>query len=317
MIVHPITLPKGSGVARDDSTITEAAARTFKTPERSPVRGASQEACLVYIYPTGPAMGSRYPLGAKPVVIGRSDDCAVHNPDASVSRWHSRITRGDDGQYWVLDLGSTNGTFVNNACRQESVLRDGDYLRVGNCIYRFLASGNVEAEYHEEIYRLTILDGLTQLHNRRYLTEFLEREVVRTVRHHHSLAVILLDIDHFKAINDELGHLAGDVALRELCARVRSVIREDELLARYGGEEFAIVLPEANIKMARETAERIRLLVEKKPFLFNDQTYPLTISVGVAVMAGNESLSVEALLNRADTNLHRAKQTGRNRVVVS
>jgi two-component system cell cycle response regulator len=317
MIGHLSIPPKVAGLAPDDSTFTDAAARTFQSPEPSPVRGTSQEACLVYIYPTGPAMGTRHPLGPEPVVIGRNDDCAVHNPDASVSRCHARITRGDDGHYSVSDLGSTNGTFVNNASRRYSLLRDGDYLRVGNCIYRFLAGGNVEAEYHEEVYRLTIIDGLTQIHNRRYLGDFLEREVLRTVRHERSLAVLLLDIDHFKAVNDEMGHLAGDVALRELCARVRSVIRPDELLARYGGEEFAVVLPEADVTSAREMAERIRLLVEKRPFVFNDRSYRLTISVGVAVLSGGESLTIEALLNRADTNLYRAKQAGRNRVVIS
>src|SRR4051812_48253134 len=184
--------PKTPGLATDDSTFTEAAAQTFKTPERSPISGASQEACLVYIYPTGPAMGGRYPLGAEPVVIGRGEDCAVRNLDSSVSRCHARIVRAADGHYWVSDLGSTNGTFVNNAARRDSVLKDGDFLRVGNCISRFLAGGNVEAEYHEEIYRLTIQDGLPQVHNRRYLNEFLEREVIRTVRHERSLAVILL-----------------------------------------------------------------------------------------------------------------------------
>jgi diguanylate cyclase (GGDEF)-like protein len=317
MIAHPSAPPNEPIPAPDASTFSEAAAQTIRTPERGFSGAAGGDACLVYIYPTGPAMGARYPLGEQSVVIGRGDDCAVRNPDASVSRCHARIIRSDDGRYHVQDLNSTNGTFVNNSSRHDSVLSDGDYLRVGNCIYRFLEGGNVEAEYHEEIYRLTILDGLTQIHNRRYLHEFLEREVVRSRRHSRSLAVILLDIDHFKTVNDELGHLAGDVALRELCSRLRSAIRQDELLARYGGEEFAIVLPEADEKAAREMAERIRLLVEKRPFVFNDQSFRLTISVGVAVTADGESPGPEALLNLADKNLSRAKQAGRNRVVIS
>jgi diguanylate cyclase (GGDEF)-like protein len=317
MIAQLSLPPKGSQPASDDSTFAEAAAQTFKTPEHAPVRGTSPDACLVYIYPTGHAMGTRYPLGTEPVLIGRGEDCSIRNLDSSVSRCHAKIVRGEDGQYRVADLGSTNGTFINNASRLESPLQDGDYLRVGNCIYRFLAGGNIEAEYHEEIYRLTIQDGLTQVYNRRYLNEFLEREVVRTARHERSLAVILLDIDHFKAVNDQLGHLAGDVALREFCARVRSVIRQDELLARYGGEEFAVVLPEADVTTAREMAERIRLLVEKRPFVFNDRSYQLTVSAGVAVMTATEPLTLDALLKQADRNLYRAKQSGRNRVVIT
>ena len=210
----------------------------------------------------------------------------------------------------MFDLGSTNGTFVNNASRREALLRDGDYLRVGNCIYRFLASVNVEAEYHEEIYRLTILDGLTQVHNRRYFMEFLERELTRATRHKRSLAVILLDIDHLTDVNGRLGHLAGDMALREFCTRVRTVVRADELLARYGGEEFAIVLPEADADTARTTAERIRLLIEKRPFSFTTQPFRLTVSAGVAVIPPGEAPTVAALLSLAEANLSR-QEAGR------
>jgi two-component system cell cycle response regulator len=312
-----ITCPKRPVSFSCDSTYMEASAPTFKSPEWSKQHCQPREACLVHIYPATVDMGRRYSLGEDPVLIGRGEECAIHNPDGSVSRCHARIVRGHDGQYSVTDLGSTNGTFINNSSRRESFLCDGDYLRVGNCIYRFLAGGNIEADYHEEIYRLTIQDALTETHNRRYFIEFLEREVGRSMRHNRSLAVILIDIDHFKDINDKMGHLVGDMALRELCQRVRSVIRDDELLARYGGEEFAIVLPEADSDSARATAERIRLLVEKQPFSFNRQKYALTISAGVAMVSSGEAPSVDALLAQADENLYRAKQAGRNRVVVS
>ena len=282
-----VNTPVGAASVSDGSTFTEAARLTFKEPTPAVGRGAVRDACLVHIYPIGPNTGRRYPLGDV-AVIGRDGDCAIQNTDTSVSRCHARVVRGEDGRYRVSDLGSTNGTFVNNASRRESLLTDGDYLRVGNCIYRFLAGDNVEAEYHEEIYRLTILDGLTQVPNRRYFIEFLEREVVRAVRHKRSFAVILLDIDHLKAVNDALGHLAGDMALRELCARLRTVVRGDELLARSGGGEFAIVLPEADADTARTAAERFRLLIEKQSFAFNTRTYPLTVSAGVAVLPAGE-----------------------------
>src|SRR5438034_10139550 len=146
-------------MAAEICTTTADDAQTFKTPKDSPVRGTNRDACLVYIYPTGPQMGARYPLGEEPVFIGRQDDCAVRNTDSSVSRYHAKIVHGDDGQYQVTDLGSTNGTLVNNQRKTDGALRDGDYLRIGNCIYRFLTGGNTEAEYHEEIYRLTVQDG--------------------------------------------------------------------------------------------------------------------------------------------------------------
>src|SRR5207247_11150600 len=126
--------------------------------------------------------------------------------DHSGSRRHARIELRADG-FYAVDLESTNGTFVNDVPGAAGRLKDGDYLRAGNCIYRFLAGGNVEAEYHEEIYRLTIIDALTEIHNKRYLLEFLERELARTTRYRRPLALILFDLDLFKKVNDEFGHL--------------------------------------------------------------------------------------------------------------
>src|SRR5437868_4885324 len=219
-----------------------------------------RDALLVYIYPTGPLMGSRYALGESPIVIGRGDDCTIRIDDHTVSRRHARVAPAGDG-FCAADLASTNGTFVNNLPVTQRPLDDGDYLRVGNCIFRFLAGGNVESEYHEEIYRLAIIDALTGLHNKRYLVEFLERELARADRRRSPLSLVLIDVDHFKQINDRCGHLAGDFVLRQLAARLRSVVRKDELLARYGGEEFALALPDTAGEEAAEVAERIRSLV--------------------------------------------------------
>ena len=169
----------------------------------------NRSACLVHIYPTGPGMGTRYPLGDNPVVLGRGSDCEIRINDHSVSRKHARIQPGIEG-YYAVDLQSTNGTFVNDVPASMYKLKDGDYLRVGNCIYRFLMGGNVENEYHEEIYRLTIIDALTDIHNKRYFLEFLDRELARSGRYGRPLSLIMIDIDHFKNVNEELGHLGGD-----------------------------------------------------------------------------------------------------------
>jgi two-component system, cell cycle response regulator len=271
------------------------------------------DACLVFIYPTGPQMGERYVLRYDEAVIGRTDECAIRNTDASVSRLHARIERREDG-FHVTDLGSTNGTFVNNVLKRAARLDDGDYLRIGNCIYRFLAGGNLEAEYHEEIYRLTVLDGLTGVHNRRFLTEYLDRELARAQRFGRPLAVAMFDIDRFKAINDTHGHLAGDTTLRELCGLLKAVVRKDELLARYGGEEFAMALPETTVEQAVQACERLRKAVSDHFFQYQSVRLPVTVSVGVAV-SGPATLTPEDLLQAADQKLYEAKRTGRNRVV--
>jgi two-component system, cell cycle response regulator len=275
---------------------------------------ARREACVVHIYPTGPGMGTRYPLSDVPVVLGRGHDCDIRINDHSVSRRHARLQPGADG-YYAVDLQSTNGTFVNDIIASICKLKDGDYLRIGNCIYRFLAGGNVEAEYHEEIYRLTIIDALTDTHNKRFLMEFLDRELARSGRYNRPLALIMFDIDRFKVINDDMGHLGGDATLRELSNLVKTTIRKEELFARYGGEEFAVVLPETTREGALPVAERIRGLVEKHPFQYEGKSYPVTVSLGVASTAGEKPLSPSDLIRIADENLYQAKHDGRNRVV--
>ncbi len=278
-----------------------------------PVSATNRNACLVHIYPTGPNMGMRYALGERPLSVGRASDCEIRINDNSVSRRHARIQPGNDG-YYAVDLQSTNGTYVNYLPAYMHKLKDGDYLRIGNCIYRFLIGGNVEAEYHEEIYRLTIMDGLTEIHNKRYFLEFLDRELSRSSRYDRPLSLIMIDLDCFKAINDELGHLGGDFTLRDLAARIKGSIRKDELFARFGGEEFAVVLPETDLEGAVQVGERLVRSVNELPFQFENRTYPVTISAGVFMTRGELEMTPAEMIRRADEKLFQAKHEGRNRV---
>ena len=292
----------------------EKTSETWVTAPERLVSTTRRDACVVHIYPTGPGMGTRYALADSPMVLGRGNDCDIRINDHSVSRRHARIQPGADG-YYAVDLQSTNGTFVNDIPASICKLKDGDYLRVGNCIYRFLAGGNVEAEYHEEIYRLTIIDALTDIHNKRYLLEFLDRELSRSARYHRHLSLIMFDLDRFKAVNEDLGHLGGDFTLREVAACVKGSIRKEELFARYGGEEFVIVLPETALESGILVAERLRQLLEHHPFQYEGKKYPITISIGVSATTGDTSLTPHELIRQADENLFIAKNGGRNRVV--
>src|SRR6266851_5527687 len=182
---------------------------TCRALPSSAASSASRNPCLVHIYPTGPGMGSRHALATSPVVIGRNTDCEICILDNSVSRRHVCIEyRGDE--YYAVDLQSMNGTFVNNEQASNRKLEDGDYLRVGNCIYRFLSGGNVEADYHEEIYRLTIIDALTEIHNKRYLMEFLDRELVRAARYggeEFAIAMPETDLEEARAAAERIRQL--------------------------------------------------------------------------------------------------------------
>jgi diguanylate cyclase (GGDEF)-like protein len=138
--------------------------------------------------------------------------------------------------------------------------------------------------------------------------------MARCVRYGRPLALVMFDIDHFKRINDDHGHLTGDYVLKEMARRLATRIRRDELLARYGGEEFAAVLPETGRTGALEFGEQIRTLVGKEPFEFEGDKLTVTISVGVAVVDG-PPLELAQFVKLADENLYRAKRNGRNQVV--
>jgi diguanylate cyclase (GGDEF)-like protein len=271
------------------------------------------EGCLVSIY--GPDLGKKYTLDCPEVVVGRDADCDIPVPLDTVSRRHCCFQRRD-GTSFLRDLGSTNGTFLNDRelpGEKDVALRSGDLVHIGSAIFKFLDGGNVEALYHEEVYRTMIVDGLTGAYNRYYFSESLEREMARAQRHKRPLSLTLFDLDHFKSVNDERGHLVGDSVLREVSTLVRSGIRREEWLARYGGEEFAVVLPETNLERARSFGQRIRLLVQDHVFEVDDVTIPLTISVGVAEMS--EQIREPAhFISEVDKRLYEAKRGGRNRV---
>jgi two-component system cell cycle response regulator len=271
------------------------------------------EACLVLIYPPGPDMGKRFPLTRSEIVLGRGGDCDIQVDRDSVSRRHARVFR--DGEAWMAeDLGSTNGSYVNDVPVQRSVLRDADFLKIGAAIFKFLTGTGVEASYHEEIYRMTIVDGLTGAHNKRYFLEFLERETARCARYKRPLSLLMFDIDHFKAINDTHGHLTGDYVLKEMARRLLARIRREELMARYGGEEFAAVLPETDHAGAMNFGEQLRALVADEVFEYEGDKFTVTISIGVATTEGQD-IDTAAFIKNADDNLYRAKREGRNRVV--
>jgi two-component system, cell cycle response regulator len=271
---------------------------------------------LVVLY--GPNLGRRYPLGPDEVILGRGADVHIVLDADSVSRRHARVKlAAESGAGFVLeDLGSTNGSYVNDRRVERALLKDGDIIRIGVTILKFLSGSNIEAAYHEEIYRLTILDALTSVHNKRFFLEFLEREISRSQRHATTLALVLFDVDHFKQVNDTHGHMAGDTVLKEICRRLRPRIRREDLLARYGGEEFACVLPDTTRSGAGIFAEALRILVERDPVIYQGTRIPVTISLGVAVHSVDEPASTNDLIRRADEKLYQAKRAGRNKVVV-
>ena len=278
------------------------------------VNNANQklESCLVLL--TGPEIGKRIPFTNEKIAVGRDSACQISLRESSVSRHHAEIVQKND-EAQVHDLGSTNGTYVNDALITKATLRDGDIVKFGRVIFKYLSGTNIENAYHQEIYRLTTTDPMTQLYNRRFFMDSLDREISRSRRYKHSMALLMIDLDHFKHINDTYGHLAGDHVLKMVGRSLERSLRREDILCRYGGEEFAALLPETGREIAIEVAERLREAVSKRAYTFDGFPIPVTVSIGVAGLNPTDDKIGQTLLRRADDRLLEAKKQGRNQSI--
>lgn len=163
---------------------------------------------------------------------------------------------------------------------------------------------------------LAVTDPLTGTFNRRTFLELGAREIARTRRAKGSLSLLMLDLDHFKKVNDKYGHQAGDAALKCVVDSLQGCLRREDLLVRYGGEEFCVLLPDVAMDHAALLAERARVAVESTGFVFRGKKIPVTVSIGVALLIRDSAEDIERLVSRADEALYSAKASGRNRVVV-
>lgn len=272
--------------------------------------------CLVVIYSSDPTrLSKRVLLEGTAMNVGRGSENHLVLDSDSVSRRHARFERR--GRHWyVTDLGSTNGTYINDDPEpvRERQLRRGDQVKIGDTIFKYLSGTDIEAQYHETIHKVMMVDGLTGASNRRHLMEQLTREIPRARRHGRPLGLLMLDIDHFKKINDTFGHLAGDHVLKEVSHVMQSRLRPDDVLGRYGGEEFTVVLPETDLAGAMALGEDIRKLIENAKITFDGEPISVTISIGAAILA-NPAWDAAQFVKAADEKLYAAKRGGRNRVV--
>jgi two-component system cell cycle response regulator len=294
-----------------EATNRTRVARVSKISDRI---GSGAE-CLIVCASLDPLqVGRRHDLTEKAVTIGRSPDSTIVVESETVSRSHARIERRDR-EVVLVDCGSVNGTYLGDEPVGEHALRSGDLIKIGPCILKYLAAGDVEAAFHEEIYRLTITDGLTGIANRRAFEERIKVEVYRALRYARPLSLVMFDLDHFKKVNDSYGHMAGDHVLKTVASTVGSRIRAYDAFARYGGEEFALLLPETSKAGAAQVAEEIRVSVANTQFIFEDRVIPVTVSMGVAEVVPEFRTHYE-LVKAADACLYGAKRDGRNRVAV-
>jgi diguanylate cyclase (GGDEF)-like protein len=221
-----------------------------------------------------------------------------------------------EGEKIVLeDLGSTNGTFCNGIRVDKRELNDGDKIMVGSTtILKFTYHDYLDEVFQRQMYESALRDGLTKVFNKKYFTDYLEKEFAYAARHNSPLALIFLDIDFFKRINDTYGHPGGDYVLSELSNMMANLVRTEDVLARFGGEEFTVLCRGTDLAGAKIVAERLRRAVEGRTFTFGGSNVPVTISLGIASIPDTGINDHSAFLAAADKALYEAKRTGRNRV---
>ncbi len=256
--------------------------------------------------------GRMFRIDRDGITLGRQPDCDIQLDEGGVSRQHARITLRVGDALHIHDLESTNGTFVNGRRVERHRLRDGDKLQLGSLVvFRFNYQDALDEAFQRQQFDSITRDSLTGCHNRMYFDESLRRELAWVQRRRGAVAVALIDLDHFKLINDQHGHAVGDVVLHAVAQALYGALRTYDVLARYGGEEFAVLLRDAGQTDARTVGERLRVAVETLRILHEQRYIEPTASIGLA-LADEVGADSSAIMRLADQRLYAAKAAGRN-----
>ena len=275
------------------------------------------------VFLSGELIAVPIPLERDEVVLGRTLEADVRVNDSKVSRRHATINSIINSatgrtEYILKDLGSRNGISVNGARVDEAILVHGDKITIGEHILRFELLDEIDREYQRQIHRLITHDDLTGLLSSRSFFSELRRESARAKSESRPFCVLVMDVDHFKKVNDTYGHLTGSKTLEEIGQCIISIMRSGDAASRFGGEEFSAFLLDADLAQGLVAAERVRAVIESTEFSVIRQGKPsekhrVTISIGVATFPSDSSDPIE-LVEMADSALYRAKREGRNRV---
>jgi two-component system, cell cycle response regulator len=265
----------------------------------------------------GVGAGTAVTLGAGTTRMGRDSGCELRIEDSAVSRVHAEIVRLDS-THVLVDLGAQNGVFVNGRQISREALHDGDWIQLGPRVrFRYSVSDDNELKLLQRLYETSSRDALTGAYNRQHFVRLMATELSFAERHHTPLSLMLIDLDHFKQVNDSYGHGAGDVVLKQVTTALTQRLRDGDTLARFGGEEFAVCLRGTDLRTCSRMAERLRATVATVPVVYEGRYIPVTISIGCASLACAPEKNLEKLLAVADRRLYAAKRTGRNRVVAA
>jgi len=267
---------------------------------------------------TGALAGRQFPLPPGRHTIGRTQDADITLEDESVSRRHAEFSVDEMGIVSVRDLKSTNGTRINGEtiasefCR----LNEGDRLHFSSTVsLKLRAQDTLEADLQQNLYNWAVHDPLTGAFNKRYFAQRVEQEMAFALRRDSPLSLAIIDIDHFKKINDSFGHSVGDQILKKMASIVSEQLRLEDVFSRFGGEEFVILMRDTPLHTAEEIANRIRQTISQMSISCHPNIR-ITVSIGISSSSEAHNTTSMDLFSQADRRLYIAKESGRNRVVV-
>jgi two-component system, cell cycle response regulator len=306
----------------DDDDASDPSEATMIVDTRDLKQAAAQQQTerdqAYLIVMSGPHVGKMFKVDKDETTIGRSTKADMYVNDVGISRRHARlIIWGED--VFVEDLESANGTYLNGELLSRRVqLQDGDKITLGSStILKFTYHDRLDEDFQKQMFDAALRDGLTGAYNKNFLINHLTTEVAFALRNGTALSVIMFDVDHFKPVNDNHGHLAGDSILKRLAEISLATLRTEDVFARYGGEEFTIVSRGIDMERAAIIAERLRQIVQNTTFVFDGKHIPITISLGVAALPEIPAQTSDDLIGAADKALYASKHGGRNRVSVA
>src|SRR6267142_478369 len=255
---------------KNNSKETETAITQLRTDGKG-TSLAFTERRPVLVSLRGELLGTPIPLDRDVVILGRALEADIRLNDSKVSRLHARIyvdldKDSGEGVFKIKDLGSTNGTLLNGQVVIESLLNNGDKILIGDHLFRFDMLDEIDREFQQQIHRLLAHDELTGLLTGKSFFSELRREAARAEAENMPFCVLMMDLDHFKEVNDTYGHLVGSETLEDVGAVIKGALRSGDVAARFGGEEFSAFLLDADYAQGLVAAERVRRAVEQHSF---------------------------------------------------
>jgi len=304
-----------------DYNETDSPTQVGPDAKASSLANADRRPVLVAL--AGELLATPIPLEQTEVTLGRALEAHVRVNDAKASRLHAAIiaeTDPDSGEtvFKIRDLKSTNGTLVNGRTITEARLHHGDKILIGAQLFRFELLDEIDRAFQQQIQRLLGHDELTGLLTSKSFFTELRREAARAEQTSQPFCVLMMDLDHFKTVNDNYGHLVGNRTLQDIGVIIKAALRSGDVAARFGGEEFAAFLLDADYLQGLVAAERVRRGIEQSVFSASTEgatpaaeRFRLTVSIGVACFPDDARDPIR-LVELADSALYRAKRNGRN-----